>query len=157
MSESLGRWHFWLTLIFAYSTFLPMHFTGLAGEPRHYAQLTGIPGPGGALSPAGQLLSATLPLNRHITASALLLAAAQFLFLYNLIRSLRRGDLAPQNPWQSTTLEWHPALHPVTPLVASDDEIIVYRPPCQYGSALQVEEFFPQWLPEASPTESKSE
>ena len=40
MSERLGRWHFWLWLIGAYAVFFPMHFAGLAGEPRQYAQLT---------------------------------------------------------------------------------------------------------------------
>jgi cytochrome c oxidase subunit I len=157
MSERLGRWHFWLTFVFAYLTFLPMHFTGLAGEPRHYAQLTGIPGLGGALSPAGHLLSASLPLNRHITYSALLLASVQFVFLYNLIRSVRNGTLATPNPWQATTLEWHPALHPAAPFPASDEHIAVYRSPCHYGSAPQAEEFLPQWLPEPSPTETKPE
>ena len=44
MSERLGRWHFWLSLVGAYAVFLPMHFTGLAGEPRQYAQLTGTAG-----------------------------------------------------------------------------------------------------------------
>ena len=41
MNEPLGKLHFWLTLIAAYGTFLPMHFAGLAGEPRHYSQLAG--------------------------------------------------------------------------------------------------------------------
>ena len=41
MSERLGRWHFWLSLIAAYGTFFPMHLEGLAGRPRHYAQVTG--------------------------------------------------------------------------------------------------------------------
>ena len=157
MSERLGQWHFWLTLSLAYLTFLPMHLTGLAGEPRHYAQLTGIPGQGGTLSPAGQLLSATLPLNRHITLCAILLAAAQLIFLINLVRSLRGGAPAPPNPWQATTLEWLPALHPAAPLAASDEQIAVYRSPCHYASESQAEKFLPQWLPEASPTESKSE
>ncbi|WP_263365705.1 cytochrome c oxidase subunit I [Edaphobacter bradus] len=159
MSETMGRWHFWLTLVFAYSTFVPMHFTGLAGEPRHYAQLTGVPGPGGALSPAGHLLSATLPLNRHITASAILLAAAQLIFLFNLIRSLRRGVPAPPNPWQATTLEWHPGLHPAAPASASEEQIVVYRAPCHYVSSNHHEEgFLPQWVSDDdSPPESKSE
>jgi cytochrome c oxidase subunit I len=157
MCESLGRWHFWLTFVFAYLTFLPMHFTGLAGQPRHYAQLTGIPGPGGTLSPAGKLLSATLPLNFHITGCAILLAATQLIFLYNLINSLFRGDPASVNPWQATTLEWHPALHPASPFAASDVEIAVYRPPCHYASAPQAEDFLPQWMPEESATETKSE
>src|SRR5215471_17156851 len=106
LSERLGQWHFWLSFIGVYTTFLPMHFAGLAGQPRHYAQLSQIP------NAAGKMLAATLPLNRHVTYGALFLASAQILFLVNLARSLRRGDLAPSNPWQSTTLEWHPILHP---------------------------------------------
>jgi cytochrome c oxidase subunit 1 len=41
LNETLGRWHFWLSLIGAYGTFLPMHLAGLAGLPRHYAQMSG--------------------------------------------------------------------------------------------------------------------
>ncbi|OGA26138.1 MAG: cytochrome c oxidase subunit I [Betaproteobacteria bacterium RIFCSPLOWO2_02_FULL_67_26] len=32
--ELLGKWHFWLSMIFFNITFFPMHFTGLAGLPR---------------------------------------------------------------------------------------------------------------------------
>jgi cytochrome c oxidase subunit 1 len=32
--EALGKWHFWLSMIFFNVTFFPMHFTGLAGLPR---------------------------------------------------------------------------------------------------------------------------
>ena len=32
--ETLGKWHFWLSLIFFNITFFPMHFLGLAGMPR---------------------------------------------------------------------------------------------------------------------------
>ncbi len=53
MSEGLGKAHFYATFIGAYATFLPMHATGLAGQPRQYAQLTGL----GPLTPAGHLLS----------------------------------------------------------------------------------------------------
>ena len=35
--ETLGKWHFWLSLIFFNVTFFPMHFLGLAGMPRRYA------------------------------------------------------------------------------------------------------------------------
>ena len=135
MSEGLGRLHFWCTLAGAYAVFLPMHLTGLAGEPRHYAQLTGIAGPGGGLSPAGMFLAQTIPLNRFITDAAIFLATAQLLFLVNLFRSLRRGKFASSNPWQATTLEWHPTMNPFTPSTASDTtEITVYRAPCHYSS-----------------------
>ncbi len=161
MSERLGKWHFWLTLFFAYNTFLPMHFIGLAGEPRHYAQLTGIPN-----VPAANLLAGTLPLNRHITASAILLAATQILFLVNLARSWFRGELAPDNPWEATTLEWHPALAapaehdlPQTTSVAPvsaqagpppPQHIAVYRQPCDYDAVEN--SFHPQWFPESNPS-----
>ena len=146
MSEPLGRLHFWLTFLGAYATFLPMHLTGLAGEPRHYSQLTGVPGPGGSLSPAGHLLAATLPLNRHITYAAIFLATAQILFFVNLIRSVRNGTLAPQNPWQATTLEWHPILHPNAPVEASETKVVVHRQPCEYLSASAPDSFLPQWI-----------
>ena len=145
MSEPLGRLHFWLTLLGAYATFLPMHLTGLAGQPRHYAQLTGIPGPGGSLSPAGHLLAATIPLNRLITYAAIFLITAQVLFFINLARSLRRGNIASTNPWQATTLEWHPSLHPNAGPEASDQVITVHHTPCIYLSTPAGDTFVPQW------------
>ncbi len=32
--ETLGKWHFWLSIIFFNMIFFPMHFLGLAGMPR---------------------------------------------------------------------------------------------------------------------------
>ena len=152
MSEPLGRLHFWTTLIGAYAVFLPMHLTGLAGEPRHYAQLTGIPGSNGSLSPTGALLAHTIPLNHFITYAAIFLATAQLPFLVNLVRSLRKGKLSSDNPWQATTLEWHPNLNPFPPLSASDtQDMSVYRTPCHYQSTQSNEAgftFLPQWVPD---------
>jgi cytochrome c oxidase subunit 1 len=96
MNESVGKVHFWCTLLGAYGTFFPMHFAGLAGEPRHYSQLVG--------TTAG--LQNLLPLQRGITYSALFLATAQLLFLGNLAWSAARGKRSPANPWQATTMEW---------------------------------------------------
>jgi cytochrome c oxidase subunit 1 len=50
-----------------------------------------------------------LPLQRGITCAAILLGSAQLLFLINLILSWKHGRVAPQNPWDATTLEWAPA------------------------------------------------
>jgi cytochrome c oxidase subunit 1 len=132
LSEPLGKLHFWLTLFFAYSTFLPMHLTGLTGEPRQYAQLNGIPGPGATL------LQSTQPLQLHITFSAIGLALAQLPFLLNLLLSTRRPRITDPNPWQATTLEW-------LPQSAGAPSPTVYREPAQYtadGAA-----FLPQWVP----------
>jgi cytochrome c oxidase subunit I len=150
LSESLGRWHFWCTIIGAYAVFLPMHLTGLMGEPRHYSQLTGIPGPGGSLSPTGALLAHTIPLNLHITYAAFFLVAAQLIFLFNLLRSLRKGSFASSNHWQATTLEWHPVMNSFTPSSASDKpQVIVYRAPCHYQSTQPEDIFLPQWEPDS--------
>jgi cytochrome c oxidase subunit 1 len=137
LSEPLGKLHFYTTFFFAYSTFLPMHITGLAGEPRHYAQLNGLAGP------ASTLLQSTLPLQRHITVSAICLALAQLPFLLNLILTLRKPRLTDTNPWQATTMEWAPDL-PSEPATLP----AVFHPPCRYSQSGH--EFLPQWTPSAT-------
>ncbi len=142
MNESLGRWHFWLTLISAYMTFLPMHIAGLEGAPRHYAQFDGLH------NAATVLLAPTLSMQRHITYSAFVLAASQILFLVNLVLSLRRGRLAAENPWSATTLEWAPsnALN-----IASDQHFHVRLGPCHYFHTAAGEGFTPQWAQDENP------
>jgi cytochrome c oxidase subunit 1 len=123
MNETLGRWHFWLTIAGAYATFLPMHLAGLGGEPRHYAQLNGI------ANAASDLLSKVAPIQIGISHAAFFLATAQLLFLVNLAISFRRGKLAPDDPWFATTLEWAPTDRRAG---ASKHSIVVYRGPCEY-------------------------
>jgi cytochrome c oxidase subunit I len=125
MHSTLGHWHFWISLIAAYGTFFPMHFAGLAGEPRHYAQLAG----------PVESFASLIPVERGITFSALLLAAAQLIFLFNVFWSARRGVPAGENPWSATTLEWSPIPHPT-----------IQGGPYAYGRGLAAEtDFLPQW------------
>jgi cytochrome c oxidase subunit 1 len=133
LSERLGKIHFWGTMLGAYATFLPMHLTGLAGEPRHYAQLNGLAGPGMTL------LEATQPLQVHITIAAIFLALAQIPFFLNLLHAWRSSATAEGNPWLATTLEWAPE---------SEELAVVYREPCVYSES--GEEFLPQWKSEAA-------
>ncbi len=131
MNERLGKLHFGLTLVGAYGTFFPMHFAGLAGEPRHYSQLTGT---------VPQLVQ-LIPLQRGITWSAILLASSQLLFLVNILWSILRGKAASRNPWEATTLEWMDATQitptgSLTSLAMSASKgvrIIVNRGPYEYG------------------------
>ena len=95
MDERLGKLHFYLTFIGAYATFLPMHFAGFRRKPTplcglHYVRL----------SRAG---NASAAMDHLLGFRA---AAAQVIFLWNLFRSMRRGAIAPKNPWQATSLEW---------------------------------------------------
>lgn len=135
LSERLGKWHFWLTLLFAYTTFLPMYFSGLAGEPRHYAQLTGLN------PPAQALLSSHMVIQFHITGGAFALGFIQLLFLFNLARALRSPALAVSNPWSSTTMEWAPdaLLEPSPDLIVP----VAYHRPCHYSD--DGASFTPQW------------
>jgi cytochrome c oxidase subunit 1 len=136
MNERLGRWHFWLTIVLAYATFVPMHLAGLGGNPRHYAQLFGI------ANAASDLLATIAPLQRGITCAALLLAASQLLFLVNLFVSFRSGQMSVENPWDATTLEWSPgAIHSA----AFQGEISVQRGPCQYLPSQSGDGFETQW------------
>ena len=125
MNETLGKLHFWLSIIGAWGTFFPMHFSGLAGEPRHYERLTG---------PATSF-SGIVANERGITSAALFLAAAQLIFLWNIFASARRGRIAPPNPWQATTLEWSPG----------DANGRIDRGPYEYEIAVNEMKFFPQW------------
>ncbi len=138
LNETLGRTHFFATLVGAYATFLPMHLTGLAGEPRHYAQFTGIAGP------AGTLLASTMPLQRIITFAAIFLAAAQLPFLLNLCITLRSPFPSASNPWDATTMEWAPE----APSTASVP-LIVHRGPSEYS--LDGQNCYPQWQPLTQP------
>ncbi|MGI4831447.1 MAG: cytochrome c oxidase subunit I [Janthinobacterium lividum] len=141
LSEPLGRLHFAGTFFGAYAVFLPMHLTGLSSEPRHYAQLTSVPGP------ASNLLGSTLPMQRHISAAAVFLVAAQLPFFLNLLLTWRKKRELSENPWQATTLEWAPEA--LINASGTPSPVIVYRRPCSYS--LTDETFSPQWKPEPVP------
>lgn len=128
MNEALGHIHFWISLVAAYGTFFPMYFTGLAGEPRHYAQLRG----------PIESFATILPLERGITFSALLLACTQLIFLWNVFRSLFRGEPAAPNCWQATTLEW-------APVSFFESRTPVKRGPYEYGPRGELQDYIPQW------------
>ncbi len=127
MNERLGKLHFWLTFLGAYATFFPMHLEGLAGRPRHYADLT---------SPVGGL-AGLMPAERGITYAALFLATAQLLFLFNVFWSIWRGTRAQANPWRATTLEWSMPPRGVA--------ITVQRGPYDYGIKGGEKDFKMQW------------
>lgn len=95
MNERLGQLHFWITLLGAYATFMPMHLLGIAGHPRRYSDLTGV-----------QYVAAMAPLQKFITVAAIVTISGQIIFLVNLFWSMRKGPIAQTNPWKCTTLEW---------------------------------------------------
>jgi cytochrome c oxidase subunit 1 len=95
MNETLGKIHFYLTFLGVYAIFTPMHFLGIAGNPRRYADFTNF-----------DFLGKLLPVHTFMTHAAIYTAVAQIIFLVNLIWSAKKGKRAPDNPWEATTLEW---------------------------------------------------
>ena len=92
LDERLGKLHFWLTFIGMNLTFFPMHFIGLLGMPRRiytYGPELGV----GAL-------------NLTSTIGALLIGVSVLVFIGNLLRTRKRGAIAPSDPWGGATLEW---------------------------------------------------
>jgi cytochrome c oxidase subunit 1 len=116
MNETLGRLHFWITLLGAYTTFMPMHLLGIAGHPRRYSELSGV-----------QYVAAMAPLQKFVTIAAIITLAGQIIFLVNLFWSMLKGPEAEANPWECSTLEWR--LSSPAPAVGFGDR----RPQINHG------------------------
>ena len=89
--ERLGKIHFWVSFISFNIAFFPMHFLGLAGMPRRTVDY--------ALQFAD--------FNQISSVGAITFGLSQVLFLYIVIKCIRRGEKAPARPWEGAdTLEW---------------------------------------------------
>ena len=96
MNETLGRIHFWVTLVGAYAIFWPMHYLGMAGVPRRYYSFETFD----AFSHFG-------PMNKFITIAAIVVFAAQILMVINFFYSIYKGKkMTTRNPYGANTLEW---------------------------------------------------
>ena len=96
MNQTLGYIHFWITLIGAYLIFWPMHYEGLAGMPRRYFDYS-----------EWESFKHFLSLNRMISTVAIIVFAAQLLFVFNFFYSIFKGrKVKDSNPWKATSLEW---------------------------------------------------
>ncbi|UYZ09521.1 cytochrome c oxidase subunit I [Agrobacterium salinitolerans] len=137
LNEAMGHVHFWITFLGAYAIFFPMHYLGLMGVPRRYYEL----------GETAFIPDSAHTLNIFITVAALIVGAAQLLFLFNLEWSLRWGKKAVGNPWRATTLEWQT---PQTPPVHGNwgkELPVVYRWPYDYSVPGAAEDFLPQNQP----------
>ncbi|WP_331372008.1 cytochrome c oxidase subunit I [Sinorhizobium chiapasense] len=137
LNEALGQLHFWITFLGSYAIFFPMHYVGLVGVPRRYYEL----------GEATFVPESVHSLNAFISVAALVVGAAQIVFLFNLVWSLRHGREAGGNPWRATTLEWQT---PVTPPPHGNwgkELPVVYRWAYDYSVPGAPEDFIPQNQP----------
>ena len=91
-NEALGKIQFWLMFMGFNLTFFPMHLTGINGMPRRiYTYEAGM----------GWDLW-----NLVSTIGSYLMAFGILVFVWNMIRSVRAGAVAPKDPWDGASLEW---------------------------------------------------
>jgi cytochrome c oxidase subunit 1 len=97
MNDSLGKLHFWLTIIPFNLIFLPLFVLGTAGQHRRIFDYTNFP-------------DLALPWMQDLrvlaTVSLCVMLGAQLIFFYNVFTSWRSGPPAGKNPWNSNTLDW---------------------------------------------------
>jgi len=92
LNRKLGFWHFWLFTIGFHLTFDTMHFSGFLGMPRRI--FTYDPGRGWEM------------LNLIGSVGAIFQAVGVLCLVINILRSLRHGQMAGNDPWDAWTLEW---------------------------------------------------
>jgi len=118
LSDRLGKWQFWIFFIGVNLTFFPLHILGLEGMPRRiytYGPETGW-GFLSFLSAAGQVIN----------------DFSMLLFVFNVARSLIKGERATADPWGGGTLEWSVSSPP---------------PACNFFALPVVSSREPLWMP----------
>ncbi len=102
MNETLGKLHFWGTMIGAYAIFWPMHYLGMAGVPRRYYRFDNF-----------DTFSHFADMNKFITIAAILTFGFQVMFVINFFYSIWKGKrMTTKNPWGATTIEWTTPIKP---------------------------------------------
>jgi cytochrome c oxidase subunit 1 len=92
LGDVLGRWHFGLMFIGTLMTFLPWFVLGMLGMRREVADYPDWPG--------------WAAWNTVSTVGAVVMAASIVVFVVNVLRSVRLGEIAGPDPWGGQSLEW---------------------------------------------------
>jgi len=101
LNERMGKIHFWLWFVGFNLAFGPMHISGLLGQPRRTAYVDS------ELGPTVEMW------NLVSTVGAFLVAVSVLVFIANVMRSRKKGEVASADPWDARTLEWMTANPPV--------------------------------------------
>jgi cytochrome c oxidase subunit 1 len=136
MNETLGKIHFWGTIIAFNFIFIPLFMLGAAGQHRRIYDYTNFP-------------DLAVPELQHLrilaTVSLYVMLAFQPIFLFNFFWSMFRGPKAGKNPWKANTLEWSAESPPPHGNWAQLPS--VYRGPYEYSVEGRDEDYWPQNVP----------
>ena len=146
LDETLGKWHFWVTFLGAYSIYFPMHYLGFIGVPRRYFEMYDSP-----------YMTSAVGMNEFITISAFIVGAAQFIFFYNVVKSIRLGKSAGKNPWKANSLEWLTPNVPPAHGNWGDKLPVVHRWAYDYSVPGAKDDFIPQTTPPSEVIEAEVE
>jgi cytochrome c oxidase subunit 1 len=132
MNETLGKIHFWGSLVCMNAIFMPMFLVGLAGVSRRLYD-------GGA---SYAFAEPVLHWNVVSSWGAWILAIFQIPFIVNFFWSIRNGEKTEENPWQATTIEWAaPSPPPHGNFLVAPE---AHRGPYEYSVPGAPRDFLPQ-------------
>jgi cytochrome c oxidase subunit 1 len=133
LNETIGKIHFWITIIGFNVCMAPLFVLGAAGQHRRIYDYSNFP----------ELATPWMQNIRVIATTGLIvMLAAQLLFLINLIVSFTKGRKAEANPYNANTLEW---VAPSPPPHGNFAEMPnCYRAPYEYSVPGRDSDFWPQ-------------
>jgi cytochrome c oxidase subunit 1 len=136
MNETLGKLHFWLTIIPFNLIFIPLFVLGAAGEHRRIYDYSNFP------ELSGEWF---FNLREIATISLVVMLLAQAIFFLNVFLSLRNGKKAGRNPYRANTLEWQADSPP--PHGNFAELPTVHRGPYEYSVPGRADDYWPQNAP----------
>jgi len=138
LDETLGKIHFWITILGFNMIFIPLFFTGMWGDHRRIYNYSHFP----------DLVKNGIMQDLRIMATVglLIMISAQIFFVINLIKTaLSKQENCGPNPWKSNTLEWtapSPPGHGNFAVMPT-----VYRGPYEYSLPDRESDYWPQSEP----------
>lgn len=138
LNDTLGKIHFWGTVIPFNFIFLPLFLLGMAGQHRRIYNFQNFP---------DLALEKYQDMRIFATVSLVVMMLFQFVFIFNFFYSLYRGKKAEKNPWKANTLEWvadSPAPHGNFPEI---EKLQVYRGPYEFSVPGRDKDYWPQNVP----------
>jgi cytochrome c oxidase subunit 1 len=129
LNATLGKVHFWASIVGMNGVFFPMFIQGLAGVNRRLYD-------GGRTYASGAAIAYTYSWQWW---AVLILGSAQLVFVGNLVWTLARGRRTVENPWRATTLEWTTTSPPPAHNFGAMPQVV--RGPYDYSLAGAAEDF----------------